>query len=704
MDATAIIQSPTAGNHTIFLEGPAGAGKTTLAMARLHYLLETGIPAASILVLVPQRTLATPYHEALRNPSLAPGGRVDILTLDGLARRTIDLFWPLIAARAGFAHPNHPPVFLTVETAQYFMDRLIDPLLAQGYFDAVTIQRNRLISQILDNLNKAALMGIPHTEVARRLKRAWGGESSHALIYDQAQECANLFRDFCLAHSLLDFSLQIEVFCRQLWPFSASHYYLLGRYRHLLIDNVEEDTPATHDLLREWLPNCDSALLVYDHDAGYRLFLGADPDSAYTLKESCRQHAALGESRIAPAPVQALAYQVGRSLNRPVKPVAGDMSQALEYEHQRFHPQMLDWVSQEIFNLIEHEGALPGQIVVLAPFISDALRFSLLNRLERLHIPARSHRPSRALRDEPAVRCLLTLAKVAHPQWEMPPPPYDVTQALVTAIRELDLVRAQMLTNIVYHAGSKGPWFSSFAQINTEMQERITYLVGGRFDRLKSWLDSYMDGPQIPLDHFFSHLFGEVLSLPGFGFHVDLDAGRAAANLIESVRKFREVVEAFPGEGADPLGKEYVRMVERGVLAAQYLPGWQLGDNAVLVAPAYTYLMSNRPVDYQFWINAGSVGWWERIYQPLTHPYVLSRRWPAPPTKGQEGPADRVWTDEDEYEAERETLYRLVLGLARRCRKRIYLGTSDLSEDGYEQKGPLLQAMQAALRRAAREG
>jgi hypothetical protein len=44
-------------------------------------------------------------------------------------------------------------------------------------------------------------------------------------------------------------------------------------------------------------------------------------------------------------------------------------------------------------------------------------------------------------------------------------------------------------------------------------------------------------------------------------------------------------------------------------------------------------------------------------------------------------------------------LARLILGLVRRCRKRIYLGIADLGEHGYEQRGPLLQVVQRTLRR-----
>jgi hypothetical protein len=133
-------------------------------------------------------------------------------------------------------------------------------------------------------------------------------------------------------------------------------------------------------------------------------------------------------------------------------------------------------------------------------------------------------------------------------------------------------------------------------------------------------------------------------------------------------------------------------MVLQGVIAAQYVPAWGTLDDsaeAVLLAPAYTFLMRNRCADYQFWLNAGSLGWWERLFQPLTHPYVLARHW-------REGD---VWTDANEIEAQTQALHRLVQGLIRRCRSKIYLGISELGEQGFEQRGPLLQAIQQTLRR-----
>ena len=678
----------------IFLAGPAGVGKTTVGIERLLALLDSGVPAGSILVVVPQRTLAAPYYDALRGAAVRAGGQVSVYTVGGLAQRMVDLFWPLIAQEASFAHPDQPPTFLTLETAQYYMARLVQPMLDQGAFETVVVDRNRLFSQILDNLNKAAVVGFPHTQIGARLKAAWSGEPSQGRIYDDAQACASRFREYCLAHNLLDFSLQLEVFARFLWPRPLCRDALQDTYRHLIADNIEEDTPVAHDLLREWLPQLRSVLLIYDDLGGYRRFLGADPESARTLSELCDTNVTFADTFVASPGLLAFGVELSRSLNRPAEPIPGDIREVLAYEQRRYHPQMLDWVSGEIARLVHEQDVSPDEIVVLSPFLSSALRFSLMNRLEQHRVPARSHRPSRSLREEPATHCLLTLAAIAHPGWGVCPTQFDVAYALMQAIDGMDLVRGQLLAEIAYRVREHTPELSSFDEIHSEMQERLTFVLGGRYDVLRAWLQDVVDHRPMEFDHFLSRLFGEVLSQDGFGFHRNHDAGRVAANLIESVRKFRwataDNLADQPSENPRSLGQEYVQMVQEGVIAAQYVGEWELRpENAVLLAPAYTFVMGNRPVDYQFWLNVGDSGWWERLYQPLTQPYVLSRHWPA----------DSIWSDSNEVAARQDAMHRLTLGLVRRCRRRITLGLSELGEQGDEQRGALLYAIQRVLRR-----
>jgi hypothetical protein len=480
----------------------------------------------------------------------------------------------------------------------------------------------------------------------------------------------------------------MEVFLKHLWTMRLCRKYLVRTYRHLIADNVEEDTPAAHEVLREWLPRSHSALVIYDGEAGYRRFLGADPESAYDLRHLCSETVAFSVSLVMSPGLRGLGTYLGMGVNKVApKSVPAEVREVLAHKTLRYHPQMLDWVAQEIETLVRDRGAAPGQIVVLAPFLSDALRFSLSDRLQRRGIPVRSHRPSRALRDEPATRCLLTLTALAHPDWKPAPSRFDVAYALMQAVDGLDLVRAQVLAEVTYREA--GPSLGSFDGIDADMQERLTFVFGERYEHLRAWIAQYAAGPAAELDHFLQRLFGEVLSQPGHGFHRNYDAGEVAARLIESVRKFRWVTEGRPAEGKS-LGQEYMEMVREGVVAAQYIHSWELQPaDAVLLAPAYTFLMNNQAVDYQFWLDVGGMGWWERLYQPLTHPYVLSRRWES----------GAVWTDADEVAARQDALYRLVVGLIRRCRRKVYLALSELNEQGSEDKGPLLQAVQRVLRR-----
>ena len=226
----------------------------------------------------------------------------------------------------------------------------------------------------------------------------------------------------------------------------------------------------------------------------------------------------------------------------------------------------------------------------------------------------------------------MTLSALAHPDWQIVPPQADVAQALIMSIAGLDPARGHLLAERLYRTKDGKASLNSFDVLKPELQDRIGYEVGAKVERLRGWLSEVQSGEaRPPLDHFLAKLFGEVLSQPGFGFHDQIDPGRITAQIVESARKFRQTINPDPfAASIDPnVARDYVRLVAEGVVAATYVISPHAETpNAVLLAPAYTFLLSNESVSYQFWLNAGSPAWWERLYQPLTHPYVLRRGWP----------------------------------------------------------------------------
>jgi hypothetical protein len=687
-------------NPKVWISGPAGCGKTTAGADYLRSLIFAGVPAENILVLVPQRSLAQPYQSILRSPDLPSGGQADLLTLNSLAQRCISLFWPVIARTAGFSHPSQTPTFLTIETAQYHLASIVrEKQEKEGYFAAVNLDPNRLYSQLLDNLNKSAIMGFTHTEIGGRLKSAWNGPTSQLRVYDQAQECIELFRQFCLNNNLLDFSLQMQVFMDNLWPALLCRQYLQNHYRHLIVDNLEEDTPALHRLIEEWLPVCDSAFLITDDEGGFRRFLGADPENAERIAAACPVHLRLEKPISTPETFLRLSNQFAITLHQKTvmskpQPVEdAPFNERIEIQTRRFFPEMLDWAAETVATLIQSGGVDSGRIAVISPFLPDTLRFSLAQRLADRNIPYRTVRPSRSLQEEPVVQCLLCLAKLCHPGWKLAPHKQDVTFTLLQSIGGLDAVRASLLSDIVYRKSVEGIRLSGFDPINPKEKSRITYVVGEKYETFRTWIEEYQEHPVAELDIFFQRIFGELLTRPGFGFAGSKNAGEVTANLIESASKFRQNMQAAFTDQAK-IGPEFVRAVEQGLVAAQFLRSYEtIPESGVLIAPAHTFLMQNQPIDYQVWLDIGSNGWWERLEQPLTHPYVLSRSWPV----------GKLWTDEEEFNTNQSSLYRMIHGLLRRCNQKVYLLYLELNEQGMEQQGAFLKAFHTTLVRLQKQ-
>lgn len=676
-------------NPHLFLSGPASSGKTSAALMRLGHILFSD-PNASTLVLVPQRSLAEPYQAFLRDANIASSHQVSIQTMSSIVRRMVALFWPLVASYQVFRHSFEPPRFLTLETAQYYMAQIVDPLIDRGHFATITLTRNRLFSQLVDNLNKSAIVGFPHTELSARLKSAWAGDQAQLIVYDDVQLAVNAFRAFCLVHNLLDFSLQVQLFREILWPNETFQKYFLNQYQHLIYDNAEEDPPYVHDIVGSWISHFESSLIILDEGGGLRSFLGADPASAAELAAKSSSKIRLDQDFITPPAIKALVKHIQSPAGEKLPHSTVAEALIIQGKQPRFFPELLQEISQEISELILN-GTPAEQIVVLSPFVSDPMVFELSRRLSKAGIPTQTLRPSITLKSNKPIQAILTFATLSHPEWKQFPNIFQVQTALTAAIPRLDPIRAHLLleqttVNKIVTA------LPAVELLPKEISERIPAEILEQVEKLRLWISS-VDSNE-PLDYFISRLFSELLSQPGFGFAENLEAGENAARLIQSYQKFKRPLAADSSADSSTLGAEYYKALDQGLLSSLYLPDEEIvGEHGVLIAPVMTFLMQNRAVQHQFWLNLGSKGWYERLEQPLTHPYVLNRQW-------QPG---KKWTTDDELALGRYNLERTLLGLLRRCMGQVHLCTSEYGEGGVEERGLLLTWAQNLFRSAVRE-
>lgn len=664
--------------HSLFLEGPAGSGKSEAASQFLRSLLvDQQVAPESILVLIPHPALSTPYVNALK--TLVLPAAPHIVTLSGLARLALRSFWPVIVRELQLNPALTTPAFLSADLAQYHLARILQPYWDMGAFDSIRLPKYRVITQILDSINNATQAGFSLDETEARLIAAWGDRhSSRIPVYQTAAEIARKYQAYCLQHGLLDFALQIHLFVTVLLDDVEFQKSFSEQFQYLIADNVEEMGALAHDFIFWCMEQVQKTLLICDDDGGYRAFLGADPTNALLLRDVCLQHRSFDSLPGHSGPMRALieAVAVPPALPESGEPVPLAFASAISLTASTFYPQMIESCVQQVQRLLSHERVAPGQITVITPYLHDALLFALQSRLQILQIPSVYYRPSRPLKAEPVVQILLTLLCLAGADDESPLAQTEVAQALELAIDGLDPVRASLLAQAAYRSPGG---LLAYDALPSQMQERIGMSVGLRYNRLRQWLADHASLVQQP-DQFFVQLLEDILTQPGFGLFENVSADSTIESFLSAVEGFCRALDQNTADKA----RQFIAFVNEGFVTSD----WEIErPDAVLIATAHTVLTRNLSSDYQFWLDAGDSGWYERIEQPLTHPYILRRNMPP----------QTVWTDEMEQTLQASNLRNVVLGLLRRCRKKLCIHTCDISANGYEQRGQLLLLLQQIL-------
>lgn len=661
--------------HSLFLEGPAGSGKSQAASHYLYSLLaDQKVPPESILVLLPHPALSVPYETTVKPLGLPVAPH--IVTLGGLARLALRAFWPVIVQALELNPAVAGPTFLSADLAQYHLGRRLQPYWDMGAFDSVRLPKYRVITQILDTINNATQAGFTLNETGERLIAAWGDRhSSRVSVYQTVVEVAQKYQDFCLEHGLLDFTLQARLFVNVLLDNPEFQSAFSEQFRYLIADNVEEMGALTHDFIFWGMENIQKTLILYDQDSGYRAFLGADPANAALLRDVCLQRLVFDTPSDHSKPMQSLIAAVAAAPAQSEALDAAQITAAIQFASSTYYPQMVETCVQQVHQLISRRHVKPRELTVIAPYLHDALLFALQSRLQSLQIPSVYYRPSRPLKSEPVVQMLITLLRLTDTTETAPLTVPEVAQALELVIEGLDPIRASLLAQTAFHDNR----LMAYDALPSVIQERVTLPIGLRYNRLRQWLADHAATVQ-PLDQFYLQLLDEVLTQPGYSL---FDNGASTSTTEGFVAAVEGFIRTIDSNDAAAL-QQFIQYVNDGFVTS----AWELTrPDAVLIATAHTVVTRDLISDYQFWLDAGDSGWYERIEQPITHPYILRRNMPS----------DTVWTDEMEQNLQADNLRSLALGLLRRCRQQVFVQACDISANGYEQRGQLLVFLQQAL-------
>lgn len=663
-----------------FLLGPAGTGKSTALRYRLLNLLESGEPAYTLMVLIAEPEHDQPFLETIHQSDLGPYSELQITTYNSLARQMTTIFWPLVARAAGFNRPFQPPTFLTYDLAQLLMWRIVTPMLADGAFSDLRLRPQQIVSQVLDTLNRAALNGLTLEEAIQRQMSTWSGERDHLNHLMDAATAARRFRSRCLQNNLLDLSLVVQVFDTQLVQHPEFRRYFSERYRHLLVDNIEEQTPAGQNFIESLMDTTETTAIVYDSGGGYKRFLAADPLGANRFRKLCHQEISFEKSFTASFPLIRLSNLVENYLLGAKKPETSADQAVLETVTGRYRREIVIGLMPSLLRLMAN-GMEAGDIAIITPYLDGALRYSLTKEMKRSDIPYYLLRRRSSPRDEPQIRAWLTWLMIGHPDWGIRPTSYDVAEAFSLSIAGLDPVRAEIITQELYDP--KSHTLFPVNQLTEKTVERVGWDRVELVEEIRHWLlDSGQD--RFPIDIFLFRLFNSLLAQPRFQPQPDLTSAAVCDWLVRTASRLRQASDPMELRTTSDIGQTFIDGIYQGLVTANPPEIGEPPDpDGVMISTIYGYLLAGKPVRVQVWLDTAATGWWDIPRQPLSNAFILAQSWPA----------DRPWTMAEEHEIRDQLLSRIVRGLVNRCTDGVILANSDLDRRGVRQDGPLWRAL-----------
>lgn len=675
-----------AAPQTSFLHGSAGSGKTTALQHRLLRLLNEGEPAYTILILVAEPDHRPAYVNFLHQSDIGPYADLNVTTYTQLAQELVALFWPLVARPAGFVRPFQPPTFLSYDLAQLLMWRIITPMLAEGAFANLRLRPQQIVSQLLDTLNRAALNALSLDEAVQRQMDTWVGEPERLLHLADAANAARQFRQACLQNSLLDLSLAVEVFDTQLVQHPEFHRYFSERYRHLLVDNVEEQTPAGQNFIASLMEATQTTAVAHDSGGGYKRFMAADPRGAIQFRTRCAAAFDFSDLFTAPADMMHLANLVENYLLHTTLPTSAAKDAVIGVVNGRYRRDMIANLMPILNDIIEKDNVHPRDIAIITPYLDEALRYTLTHALQQARLPYFLLRRRSSPREEPRIRAWLTWLALAHPAWGIRPTPYDIAEALTLSIHGLDPARAQLLTDRLY-APEQGRLLP-IGDLPDAQVNRVGADMAALVEELRLWLENSAANGAPPLDAFLHSLFNDLLAQRRFHPEPDLAGAAVCDWLVQAAGRLRHAAAAIGLHTAADVGAAFINGIHYGLVTAN--PP-ELGEppdpDGIMISTIYGYMLAGRPARVQVWLETAATGWWDIPKQPLSNAFVLA----------QSRPPDLPWTTGEEFNIRNELLTHLIRGLVVRCQDGVILANSDLDRRGIRQDGILWRALQPVI-------
>ncbi|MBU3186237.1 hypothetical protein [Clostridium estertheticum] len=651
----------------ILVKGDSASGKTTLAISKYKHLIENEkVKSSNILCLFMNKYQNITWtKEMIFNTS----GEIRKSSYFGFIRRELSLYWPYVVENCTEIKINIlKPEFASFDATNYAMKALVEHFRkAKGYFQDITSTSSKIASDLISNINNAALSLVPFDEIGTRLYNSL--EVNDFLIketYNQLDEVTMYYISKLLRNGVVDYGLSFYLYNNYL--LNDSRYNSINNIKYLIVDDIDESSPAEQELIFKIINNVDRAYLFYNPKGGLCSYYGANSDylkSKLTIGHHeiilddhfCCDDDFINLSRIIDNRSHNLFME--DKINEDV-PAFIDMTSELRSE-------MVQKIMLKVEELL-NKGLRPRDIAIICPFNDFIISYELLKKAKELNISVMETSKKDRFIDNEYLHPLIVLAVLCNDYKSIFLTKEDYKNFFSFMLR-LDVIRGSLLYPFVTESGLQ--------DISLDIEERVGSEAVGKYNELKEWIENYkinLIDHKGSLGEFFRKAFSEVLvRLPKAKEHIE-----DYINLYESCEGFINTLDKleFKGKSSEERFIEFIRGQGSGFYSMNEIQEMLLQDNSIVLTSPYTYLTSNLSSKVQIWTDINSNMWAPRNAHELSNSYVLKSN----------RNSDDMYTEREENNNVYGILMSVVNCLLRKCRGELYIYGSEYSLSGFQQE------------------
>lgn len=346
----------------MIIDGSVSSDKTEILIDKYASLLNSGVEASKILVLVQNSNLKNKFiDEALKKLTIDCFEKLKVYSFFGLVYNSIIDNWAFIENGNPFKdNPKILPNLAGLEVSQFILKDILKTIPFKGYNS-----KKSLLHQLFRRYALIVQNNLSDEEVdwrARVLDESFSDDAKFVLKKLLAKTL--YLRDF-------DYLRQGLVFN---YIYKNTEYFKDIEY--LILDDGDEITPICYDFIKFLAPQLKDVFIAYDSKGASRIgYLSADRTAVWKFEELFNQPVTVLESH------SKLKYDAENIF----KNVVNDEKNQLKYfavQSPSKRSSMIELVTKKINGLIK-EKVLPSEISIITPVIDEMLKFSLSEGLNQ---------------------------------------------------------------------------------------------------------------------------------------------------------------------------------------------------------------------------------------------------------------------------------------------------------------------------------